>query len=72
MKSMDNKKVIKQMEKYALHKYVNKLLASKLHKVTLFTIFQQTGAPNLSNAVNLVIVDDLEKISSLNGGNTLN
>lgn len=72
MKSMDNTKVIKTIEKYAFHQYLEKLIAADMHKITLFTIFKQTGAPNLSDPANILLVDDLAKIAELNSGSYLN
>lgn len=68
MKAMDNKKVIEAIEKYALHKYLKKLNSAEMHKITLFTRFPKTAAPNLSNPVEFLIVDDISKISALNSG----
>ena len=69
---MDNAKVIEAMEKIAFQTYVEKLVKAEMRKITLFTIFPQTGAPNLSAAAEIVMVDDLSKISSLNSGAFLN
>ena len=68
MKAMDNAKVIEVMEKFALHNYLQKLINAKLHKETLFTVFPYSAAPNLSNPVNLIIIDDLEKVAAMNSG----
>ncbi|MFH1825803.1 MAG: hypothetical protein ABH823_00740 [bacterium] len=68
MQSMDNKKVIAVMEKLTLHKYLEKLLMAKMSKVTLFPVFSQTGAPNISEPVNYILIEDLKVISSLNTG----
>jgi hypothetical protein len=68
MRAMDNTKVIKAIEKFAFHKYLEKLTSAEMHKVTLFTIFKQTGAPNLSDPIELLIVDDLLKIARVNSG----
>ncbi|MFH1347547.1 MAG: hypothetical protein ABIH22_02545 [Candidatus Margulisiibacteriota bacterium] len=69
---MDNTKVIKTIEKYAFHQYLEKLIAATMHRITLFTIFKQTGAPNLSDPTPILIVDDLEKIAELNSGSYFN
>jgi hypothetical protein len=72
MNTMGNAKVIKAIEKFAFHKYVEKLVDAEIHKVTLFPIFPQTGAPNLSSAFHCLLVDDLKQIVSLNSGEFLN
>ncbi len=68
MRAMDNTKVIKAIEKFAFHKYLEKLSSAEMHKVTLFTIFKQTGAPNLSDPAELLLIDDLLKITQVNAG----
>jgi|GEM_PF-1203841 hypothetical protein len=72
MNTMDNAKVMKTLEKQAFQNYLEKLSNADMHKVTLFTIFVQTGAPNLSDPAAFLIVDDLNKIIGLNSGSFLN
>jgi hypothetical protein len=48
------------------------LINSEMHKITLFSIFSQTGAPNLSDPVYFVLIDDISKLVSLNSGAFLN
>ncbi|MBN2058139.1 MAG: hypothetical protein JW782_05040 [Candidatus Saganbacteria bacterium] len=68
MNTMDNAKIIKAIEKFAFHKYLKKLVDADLSKVSLFSIFSQTGAPNLSDPHHFLMVNDLNKIISLNSG----
>jgi hypothetical protein len=69
MNTMDNAKVIKAIEKFAFHNYLKKLADAAMHKVTLFTIFSQTGAPNLSDPVHYLIIDDLNTLAKeINSG----
>ena len=68
MNTQDNAKVIKAIEKYAFQNYLDKLSHADMHKVTLFTAFSQTGAPNLSDPAAILIVDDLNKIIAMNSG----
>ncbi len=72
MKAMDNTKAIEAMEKMSLQKYLEKLIHAPMHKVTLFPVFSQTGAPNLSTPVYFVIIDDLSKYVGLNDGAYMN
>lgn len=72
MKSMDNAKVIKKIEKISFQKYLEKLIDAKMHKITLFASFPYTGAANLSDPQNFVMIDELKKIVGLNGGCFLN
>jgi len=68
MNTMNNAQVIKAIEKYTLHKYLEKLTHAPMHKLTLFKVFAHTGAPNLSDPAYLILVDDLQKIVDLNSG----
>ncbi|KPJ67602.1 hypothetical protein AMJ44_07215 [candidate division WOR-1 bacterium DG_54_3] len=72
MKTMDHDKAIQAMEKFTLHKYLEKLINSSMHKVTLFPAFPKTGAPNLSDPAYFILIDDLSKIVSINSGSYLN
>ncbi len=68
MNTMDSDKVMKAIEKFAFHSYLEKLAGAAMHKMTLFTIFSQTGAPNLSDPASFLLVDDLAKIVAVNSG----
>lgn len=68
MNTMDNAKAIEAMEKITLHKYLEKLINSQMHKITLFRSFPQTGAPNLSEPVYFMIINDISMLVGLNSG----
>jgi hypothetical protein len=68
MNTMDNAKVIEAVGKYAVQKYLQKLMISEMHKLTLFSIFPQSGAPNLSDPHHLILIKDLSKMIDLNSG----
>lgn len=72
MNTMDNAKAIQAMEKAALQKYLEKLISSEMRKITLFPVFSQTGAPNLSQPVYFALIDDLSKMVALNSGEVQN
>lgn len=72
MNTMDNAKIIEAVGKYAVQKYLQKLMVSEMHKVTLFSIFPQTGSPNLSDPHNLILIEDLSKMTDLNSGSYQN
>lgn len=72
MNTMDNAKVIKAMEKFAMQNYLEKLAGSEMRKLTLFTVLPFTAAPNLSNPVYFVMIDKAAKFVSLNSGKYLN
>ena len=68
MNTMDNAKVIQTIEKYSLQKYLENLADAKMHKIQLFPIFPFSGAPNLSEAHEYVLIDDITKIITVNSG----
>jgi hypothetical protein len=72
MNTMDNAKVIQAIEKFAFQAYIEKLADAKLERVTLFKFFPQTGAPNRSEPVHILLVSDLSKISGMNSGSWSN
>lgn len=72
MNTMDNAKLMEAVGKYAAQKYLQKLMVSEMHKVTLFPIFPHSGAPNLSDPQHLILIDDLSKMIDLNSGSCQN
>ncbi len=69
---MNTQETLKKLEKATLKNYLEKLVRTKMRKVTLYTIFPITAAPNYSDAKNYVLVEDLNKIANLNSGKFLN
>jgi len=67
MNTMDNAKVIEALEKVTAFCYFEKLLEAKMHRVVLFSVFPYTAAANFSDPHSLVIVDDLSKLTGLDG-----
>lgn len=72
MNTMNNDQMIKAVEKVSLQRYLHNLANATMHKITLFTCFPHTGTPNISDAVNIILVDDLLKIVELNSGRFTN
>ena len=72
MNVQDNAKVIEALEKQTMYNYFEKLVNAKIQKVTLFSIFPYTAAPNLSDPRHFVLVEDLDKIATLNSGRVWN
>lgn len=68
MNTMDNAKAIEAMEKMTIQKYLQNLVDTRMHKVTLFPVFSHTAAPNLSDPRYYVMVEDLTKLVELNSG----
>jgi hypothetical protein len=69
---MDSAKVMEKIHEVAANRYVHNLISTKLKKITLFTIFPHTAAPNISEGVSFLLVEDLMKIASLLGANVQN
>ena len=72
MNTMDNAKIIEAVGKYAVQKYLQKLMVSEMSKLTLFSIFPHCGAPNLSDPHDLIMIKDLSKMTDLNSGSCQN
>lgn len=72
MQSMNNAKLLETIGKYTVHKYLEKLINTPMHKVTLCTSFPHTGAANISDTATFLIVDDLKKLECLNCGESAN
>ena len=72
MNTMDNAKVMETLEKHAMHNYVEKLLGSKVSKLTLFSILPFTAAANLSDPRHFFMINDPAKMVTLNSGNYQN
>lgn len=68
MHTMDNAKVIEAIEKFTLFNYFEKLVETKMRRVTLFTVFPYSAAANLSDPQPLILIDDLAKLADLNSG----
>ncbi|MFC1568150.1 hypothetical protein ACFL37_00445 [Candidatus Margulisiibacteriota bacterium] len=72
MKTMDNAKAMKAMEKQSLQRYLEKLADAQMHRITLFNVFPQTGTANLSDPAYIVLIDNTAKLIELNSGRFLN
>lgn len=72
MNPQDNAKVIETLEKQTLSNYLERLINTKMRKITLFSIFPYTAAANLSDPHNFVIIDDISCLAGLNSGNFKN
>ncbi len=69
---MNTQETLKKLEKATFKHYLEKLVQAKMRKLTLYTIFPITAAPNYSDAKNYVLVEDLKQIANLNSGMFLN
>ena len=72
MKPQDNAKMIETLEKQTLHNYLEKLINTKMRKLTLFPVFPYTAAPNISEPHYFVIIEDLSGLTTLDGGSYCN
>lgn len=69
---METTKVMEKIHEFVANKYVHNLFATKLTKVTLFSMFSQTGAANISDGVSFLMVEELDKLAVLLGANIHN
>ena len=65
-------KVIQTINEYIVEEYLEGLKFIKTHKLTLYTSFPITGAPNLSDAYNLLMADDVLPLAVLRVKGSLN
>ena len=63
----NNQKVITVISKFGLLSYLQTLIASKVHKITLHTAFPITGAPNWSDKKEIVLVQDIRPLVNILG-----
>jgi len=68
MNTMDNAKVMEALEKQTLFNYFDKLTNAAVSKLSLFSVFPFTGAPNLSDPHPIIKIEDLTKLIALNTG----
>jgi hypothetical protein len=72
MKPQDNAKVIEVLEKQTLHNYIEKLVNTRMRKLTLFPVFPYTAAANISEPQHYIIIEDLSGLAALDGSNYRN
>lgn len=72
MNTQDNAKIIETVERQTIFNYFEKLANAAIKKYTLFSIFPYTAAANLSDPHHFFLIEDIEKLSSLLGGNSRN
>ncbi|MFH1710390.1 MAG: hypothetical protein ABH860_04885 [bacterium] len=63
---MDQNKVAEMISQCIVNKYMDNVSLVKYRIIKLFTIMPYTGAPNISDAQNIAIIEDLEKFVSGN------
>lgn len=66
MLNMDQNKLVEVINQFIVNKYMNNLSSVKSRMMKLYSIMPYTGAPNISDAQSIAIIEDLEKFVSLN------
>ncbi len=66
MLNMDQNKIAEAISRCIITKYMENIALTKHRIIKLFTIMPYTGAPNISDARNIAIIDDLGKFLSEN------
>ena len=61
---MDQAKAIEFINKSLIADYLQKLLHVKMEKLTLFTVFPYTAAPNYSDPQHLIMIPNVEKLAA--------
>jgi len=57
---MENAKVLELLNQSVIAEYLQRLIAAKMKKLTLFPIFPITAAPNISEPRHLAMIENLE------------
>ena len=70
--SNETKNVIKAINQFAVSTYVQRLLTARYQKLTLFGTFPHTGAVNVSDAHNILKLNEFPSLMTLFGKNCKN
>ena len=57
---MENAKVLELLNQSLIAEYLQRLIAAKMKKLTLFPIFPITSAPNVSEPRHMCMIENLE------------
>lgn len=66
MLNMDQNKIAEAISQCIINKYMDNITLVKYRIIKLFTVMPYTGAPNISDAQNIAIIEDLGKFVSGN------
>jgi len=66
MLNMDQNKIAEAISQCIINRYMENVTLVKHRIIKLFTTMPYTGAPNISDAQNIAIIEDLEKFVSGN------
>lgn len=66
MLNMDQNKIVELISEHIISKYMQNLSAVKSRIIKLYSSMPFTGAPNISDAQLIVLIEDLEKFVSSN------
>ena len=66
MLNMDQNKIAEAISQCIINRYMENVTLVKYRIIKLFTAMPYTGAPNISDAQNIAIIEDLEKFVSGN------
>lgn len=66
MLNMDQNKIAEAISQCIINRYMDNITKMKYHTVKLFTVMPFTGAPNISDAHTIAVIEDLGKFISAN------
>jgi hypothetical protein len=66
MLNMDQNKIAEAISQCIINRYMDNITQVKYHTIKLFTVMPYTGAPNISDAQTIAVIEDLEKFVSGN------
>ena len=61
MLNMDQNKIAEVISQCIINKYMDNITLAKHRIIKLFTVMPYTGAPNISDAQSIAIIEDLNK-----------
>jgi len=64
MLNMDQNKLVEVINQYIINRYTQNITLAKSRIIKLFYCFPHTGAPNISEAINIAVIEDLNKFVS--------
>lgn len=66
MLNMDQNKMVEAINQFVISKYMKNIYAVKTRIIKLYSAMPYSGAPNISDAQSIAIIEDLEKFVANN------
>lgn len=66
MLNMDQNKLVEVINQHIINKYMQNIFEVKTRSIKLYSVMPYTGAPNISDAQTISIIEDIKKFVSNN------